>query len=240
MKRSTCLLAVLALAPALSARAQDPLFTREQVLDVFTRFNPAVLEKARQDPPYQAVLDEFLASYRRPASQANFIELVALARNFDTSLQLEKLTQHYKSQWLAAKMTGNSADTPRRLFKQEVVEAFARIWAVTVQVRTYQLEQLKNQSAQPVEQPAGAEEQPQTVQLRSEAEALQAELNRLKKYPGPYVVAAADNYIASLEKSWEENTFSPSGLIAAQYKAQQARAAENLQIKSKNKKPIAK
>ena len=239
MKKSTLFLAALVLTPALYARAQAPFFTREQVLDVFARFNPLVLDQAAQQKEYKAVLERFLSSYRAEVSPQNERELIAVARNFDTSIRLNILKKVYQNLWLSNRMMGVSPDTARQMFRHDLSEEMAHIWAVTVQLRKYQLAQAQEQLNVLRHTPAGADTSSQEKQLQDEIRSLRAEIKSLEQNSGAYVTAAIDNYVAAVERELEEKNFSTRLAVATQT-AQQARASTNLAVKSKNKKPVAK
>lgn len=238
MKKSTLLLATLVLTPALYAQASGPLFTREQVLDVFARFNPAVLENASQDKEYEAVLDFFVNNYRKEISPANEAELIAVARNFDTSIRLDVLTKVYQEKWRLLKMTGQPTESLHRMFAHDLEDEIAHIWAVTVQLQQYRLDQAKAELARlrkdsPLSQRAQREQQ-----LRGEIKASRAAIKQLQKQAGAYITSAVEEYIAQTDKKLEQDMFSVQRTAVGQA-TQQARATTNLQIKSKHKKPVA-
>jgi len=241
MKKSTWLLPLFVFLPVICAQAEENFFSREQVLEAFERFNPQVLENARQDEAYQQILEQLVSSYRAENTPANWIELVALTRNFDNSIQLESLKQIYRQAWLTAKMSGGNMDPVRRDARQDVIHILTQVWAVTVQVREYQLKQIQAQLRElsgdktltPEEKAAQQESLTQGIL------SLRNELKGLQQDPGEYIVSMADNYMANLDKSLNEETFSVQR-NAAEQKEQTARETDNLQIKNKNKKPVAK
>ncbi|MGN1058300.1 MAG: hypothetical protein ACI4Q7_02985, partial [Candidatus Avelusimicrobium sp.] len=63
MRRSLLVLAAFVVTPALYAQADSAHFTREQVLEIFSQYNPSVLERAKTDTDYNAVLESFLSAY---------------------------------------------------------------------------------------------------------------------------------------------------------------------------------
>ena len=147
MKKKTLLLAALLLTPALYAQEQGSFFTREQVLDVFTRFNPAVLDKAQQDQEYKAVLDFFLDNFHRKVTPAHETELIAAVRNFDTSIRLDTLKKNYREKWVYSQVAGDPVEPLRQIFAQDVSDEMARVWAVSVQLRNYRLNEAKTKQS---------------------------------------------------------------------------------------------
>lgn len=237
MKKKTLWLAVLMLTPALYAQTNTSFFTREQVLDVFTRFNPAVLDKAQQDEEYQAALNFFLNSYHKEVSPANEIELIAAVRNFDTSVRLDVLKKIYQRKWIYAKMAGQSVEPIRQMFVADISEEMAHIWAVTVQLRNYQLDQAKAKLAQ-LRKDSSDSNVVQEQALQKAIEILKAEIKTLTQDSGTYVTIAIENYVAAVDRELMEGVFSVKQ-AAAEQASEQARATTNLQIKSKHKKPVA-
>ena len=88
MRRSLFILAALALTPAVYAQGDATPFTREQVLEIFSQYNPSVLEQASQNEDYNTVLDSFLDAYESSNTPMARTELIAVARNFDNSIRI--------------------------------------------------------------------------------------------------------------------------------------------------------
>ena len=241
MKKSSLFLAMLLLTPALYAREGSSLLTREQVIDVFARFNPTVLEKAKQNEAYGRVWEQFLEAYQAEDTPGNRFELIAVARNFDNSIRLHSLTQTYRNSWLAAKMSGTDNTVPRQLFEKDVTDLMTQVWAATVQLRKYQLQEAKAQLKALRKNTALAPEDKaaQEAALISTIKNLKAEIKSLQKNAADQITAAAQHYVSSKEASFLEEDFAVSNKSARQ-SASQARQTANLQIKSKNKKPVAK
>ena len=233
MKKSVFILASLTWAAMVYAQPQD--FSREDVLDVFARFNPAVLEKAKQNAAYNQILDSFLSSYRAEKNTANWYELIAAVRNFDASIQLNVLTETYHRLWLAARVSGIENQVARRAFLADITDTMEKIWAVTVQLRTYQLEQANQQFKQIREDKQRQQDQ---AHLTREMASLKAELRALQQNPGAQIISAAQNYVDNAEAQFAAQSFTVERQAAEQAE-QQARQTTNLQIKSNHKKPVA-
>lgn len=241
MKKSLFLLAMAVMSTALYAQGENASLTQEQVLDVFARFNPSVLEKAKQNPTYQTTLDNFVSSVSTGAVSISWVDLIAAARNFENSLQLNQVTKKYQQLWLAAKMSGAETTVADENFAHEVSTIFSRVWAVTVQLRRYQLEQaqtaLKNLSnAQDMSE---ADFQETKGRLNREITLLKTEIKTLQYKPGVQIQSAAQEYMSRVQRQLQENTFSIKKNQAIQDE-QAAQQTTNLQIKSNHKKPVAK
>ncbi|MBR4355299.1 MAG: hypothetical protein IKP96_01825 [Elusimicrobiaceae bacterium] len=241
MKRSMLFLATLVLVSAAYAQTNAPSFSQEQVLDIFERFNPSVLQKAEKDPTYRAALDYFLASYSASQRPVDRYELIGVARNFDNSLRLRELTDMYQQVWLSAKVSGASTAVSKENFTRDVTGVMQNIWAVTVQLRQYQLEQdraLLKQIAQ--DEKLSVQERREAIHaVEDEIKHLKAEIKAFKKNPGKHVVSAAEDYVSQVERELQERDFSVKHHVAQQHE-QAARQSSNLQIKTNHKKPVAK
>lgn len=235
MRRSLFILAVLALAPALHAQADNARFTREQVLEIFAQYNPSVLERAQADEDYNTVLESFLAAYENSQASAARTELIAVARNFDNSIRLQVLTNVYKQAVASARLMGRDTSSADNMFREDLTDVFSRVWAVTVRLRQYELAETKRalKTVRADKTLPKAEREAQMLRLKKQIRSLKAEIKSLKQHRGEAVSSAVDAYMLQIQ---EEQT----GLLQAARDAAAAAGTENLQIKSKNKKPVAK
>ncbi len=219
MKHHLFVLATVTLSSALYAQ---PL-TRAQAQSIFAQYNPSLVERAAQNPDLNAVLNEVLTAYlqRQPADTlANRYELIALARNFDNSLQLNALEEHYKQAVQYSALGGDVQQAALAYTRQEMQPVLARMWAVSVQVKEQLLAQYKGQ--------ARHDEQFRTQQAPVLA-ALQADLDNLTTHVGPQLQTVLQQKLDSIEEQ-----------ALGELQQQQAAQADNLQIKTKHKKPVAK
>ena len=240
MKKSTLLLAILSMSSTLYAQPAPSALTREQVLDVFSRFNPVVLEKARQDATYQTVLEQLLVSCDSGGSCPSRWEMIALARNFENSLYLDQLTKVYQELWLSSQMMGLDIRPQRELFTLDVRDIFTRFWAVTVQLKEYQLDTTQ-QALRQVLRDKTLSPQARTEQqtrLKTEIKALKEEIKAFKKNPGEQICFLTQNHVEQAEQQAREQAFEVNRR-AAEQEGTRAAQSENLQIKSKHKKPVA-
>lgn len=240
MKRSLFILATLAMSSALYAQEEAGGYTREKVLDIFAQYNPSVLEFAQQHADYNTLLENFASSYQAPQTPESRYELIAVARNFNNSIRLRAATLIYEDAWLYTHMSGNEIPMAATRFRQEMISVFAQIWAVSVQLYEYQagqiqaqLRQLEQDKALPADQRAEQE-----AALRQKLEWLQVQLRVLQQDPGRQVQAAAEAYIAETDRRLA--SLQDAALAQAASVEEESRQSDNLQIKTKNKKPVAK
>lgn len=241
MKRSLFILATLAMSSALYAQAETGNYTREKVLEIFSQYNPAVLENARQNADYNAILESFLAAYTSPQTEQNRYELIAVARNFDNSIRLQYATSVYEEAFVFSRMSGANLAPAALRFRKELFPLFENIWAVTVQLREYELQEVQAQlKALRKDKTLSDEERAEKENaLRLRQAALQRESAALQENIGEQIIASVDAYIAQADQSLSEQLQAVRA-AQAQAEAEQPLQTPNLQIKTKNKKPVAK
>jgi len=235
MKRSLIVLAVLAMSPSVFAADN---YNREKVLDLFAQYNPSVLQRAGENETYNAILQKVVAGYDVPENIETRLELIALIRNFDNSLALTVLDQRYGELFLMSEMSGTDISSARESYRKDIQTIIGKIWAVSVQVQELRLQEYKAQLKE-VKKDASlpaAQKQVLISSLNEQIKDTRSEIKYLKKDPGAQIAAAANFYVAQAERKI---------LLSVQLQADskqplQAAQAENLQIVSKNKKPIAK
>lgn len=236
MKRGLFLIASIALSSALYAQTEPALLSREQVLDLFAQYNPSVLEKAKTDTNYQAILEAFVRSYRLPDTLNNQATVIAGIRNFENSLRLQALTQNYKKSMTLAKMSGQAEQGVRDAYRQELKEVMTDIWVVSVQVRQWQLDQLKQQLRAHNKEKGTAEDK---QALQTQVQSLKSEIAALKKQAGETILANTDAYLSQVDVQLGNDLYSRQ-LSAARKQNDSALQAPNLHIKTNHKKPVAK
>ena len=223
--------------------AADPgPYTREKVLDIFAQYNPSVLANAQQNKDYNEILESFVSAYQAPQTPASRYELIAVARNFDASIRLQGLTQTYEDALLYAQLSGGSADGAEERFRRDLLPLYAHIWAVTVQLREYELQETEARLKQTKKDKSlsDSERTQRVEQLRVRADELEQELRSLQKDPGTQLVDAVGAYIAHINSRFADAQALAQAARSSQIAAEQTRQTDNLQIKTKNKKPVAK
>ncbi len=240
MKKTMFVLAMMILSAMLYAQPEQETFSRTEILDIFAQFNPSVLEKAQQNADYNAILESFLSSYQGSPLPTSRYELIAVARNFDNSIALKMLSVRYHQLWTAARMTGQENTATCQMFTNDVTEVMHRVWNETVELRKCQVKQTKAQLKAVGKNKELSKEERRTEkkQLKAQIQSLKAEIKTLKKNPDEYVRSAAQEYVSATEKKFVAQE--EAARQAAQQKAETAKQAKNLQVKTKNKKPVAK
>lgn len=235
MRRTLLLLAALSLTPAAYAQGDAAPFAREQVLEIFSQYNPSVLEQASQNEDYNTVLESFLDAYEAARVPADRAEVIAIARNFDNSIRLQVLTNAYLQTLSAMQVMGGDKASAETLFRQDLTSVFSQVWAVSVQLRQYQLAEAKKalKTVRADKALSAAQRDEQAASLQEDIRLLKAELKSLKKNAGDTVLSAVDSYMQQVRQA-------DAGLLQAAQAAAAVDGTENLQVKSNHKKPVAK
>ena len=233
MKRRVFVLATLTLSSALYAQSA---LTLEQAREIVAQYNSNLLERASQNTQLQAWVDQLLSSYvaqQIPDSLESRYTLAALARNFDNSLALNEATDQY-AQAVYYSQVGQDVQPQARAAAAQVLQTvFPRVWAVSVQIKEELLSQYKQAKAQVKknqELDHAAQEQ-RLTQLNQSIRALQEDLKILNTQVGPQLYWLTQHTL--------DNTQARVLQALAQEKQLAAAQTENLQIKSKHKKPVA-
>lgn len=234
MRRSLLVLAAFVVTPALYAQADSAHFTREQVLEIFSQYNPSVLERAKTDTDYNAVLESFLSAYEEAGEKPARMELIAVARNFDNSIRLQALADVYRQAAVTAGLMGQNAASVENLFRADLTQVFSRVWAVTVCLREYELSEAKHalKEVRSDKSLTAEARETQLKALKKRIRVLKTEIKSLKCNRGAAVVSAVDSFVRNMQEEQIR-------LFRAAFSADAAFEAENLQIKSNNKKPVA-
>lgn len=240
MKRSLFLLASLVLTSALYAQTEEATFTREQVLEIFAQYNPSVLQKAQENQAYKTLVDEFVKTFQGTDRLQNRIALIAATRNFENSIRLHALTEHYVEQGVWARMSGQDASGILTNYRQDVKEVMTRVFAVTLQLKEWELQEMKESLKQTHHADLADEQKQIRIADLKEAIARQKnEIKSLKKNAGVLVVSFTEQQVAQAKEQVMQHL--------VMLKQQQANAQENsskqasdLQIKTNHKKPVAK
>lgn len=207
-------------------------YNKEEVLSVVAQYNPAILEKASADEGYKAILQELASAYNAEKTDESFVELVALVRNFDNSLDLATSANRYQDALLLNALNGMDLTYAKDTFHQEVQTILTRIWAVTLQVQDLALDIYKERLKQVKKDPnlAELERAVAEAELKIKIKETKREIKNLKKYKSEQLSAAADVYVLQTENDFNQKMQA----------ARQAQEAENLEVKSNHKKPVAK
>ena len=225
MKRGLFLVTTLTLACTLHAQGA---LTPQEAHTVFATYNPALLQKAAQNPTLNQLVNTLLQRYltRNPADTlANRYTLIALARNFENSLALSQTLSQYEQALVYSRQGGQVQTVAREHARQILLAIYPRIWAVTIQTKEALLNAYRQQQSY-------AKTQEAKTQLTGAIQALQADLKNLKTDVGPQLVLLTQQALMQVEQQTEAQQ-------AAQY-AQHTAQVSNLQIKTNHKHPVAK
>lgn len=218
MKRGLFLVATVTLCSAMYAQGT---LSREEAQSIFAQYNPGLLTTAQENSQMNRLLQEVLHTYAAqnlPDTLENRYTLIALARNFENSVALHWVSNAYKQAVLYSQLGGNTQAAAQQAARADLQTIYSRIWAVSVQVKEDLLRAYKAARKQALR--AGDKDKAQ--QYAQSVQAVRADLKTLRTQVGPQIVALVQD-----------------ALSAAQEQAQKALQADNLQLKTNHKKPVA-
>lgn len=234
MKKGLLLLAVLAASSALCA--QDKTLGGQDVLDAFKEHNPAALEKAASQPAYGALLSKLTAAYSAPDTPENRLEMVALVKNFDNSLALQAAKDEYFRSRTLQTASGAQLQALDERVSRQLLGAVESIFQNTLAVRKWQIKGYKADIKAVKKDKSLSKEQKneRVAALKAQIRAVKSEVKALKKDSEQKIADTARVYFADIRSEYEASlrrsvgSENPSGKTS------------NLDVKTKNKKPVAK
>lgn len=241
MKQKVWWLAAAALAFSSALCAQETaVLNGSDLLAAFETYNPAVLEKAAQNPAYRQILDGLSSSYEMPKTEKNQYEMLALVKNFDYSLQLHVLKQAYTESLTLQQMTGTELTALDKQTHAQLEELLRAVYENTLQVRKQQkadykarLKVLSKDETLSMEERTEAQ-----TQLKKDIGAVKNEIKWLKSGHNRTIRAAADTYLTDWRTSWLDSQF-VAFAPAAEQKLEAAQSSAR-SVKANHKKPVAK
>lgn len=231
MKNSLFLWATLTLSSALYAQ---PLLSRQAVEDIFAQYNPQLMEQSSQNAQIREMVEQVITACLQEKPQDTLEDrytLIALVRNFENSLALEELTDQYKQAVLTSLLGNPDVKEPARTHARDLlVKDYAKIWAVSVQVKESLLDEYKRElrGVSKDKTLTLPEQKARQARLKDAIQGLQADLNELRTDPGKQLLELADS---SLDEAQAQ--------VRARWVSLEAKSADNLQVKTKHKKPVA-
>ncbi len=218
MKRGLFLVATVTLCSAMYAQGT---LSREEAQSIFAQYNPGLLTTAQENSQMNRLLQEVLHTYAAqnlPDTLETRYTLIALARNFENSVALHWVSNTYKQAVLYSQLGGNTQAAAQAAARADLQTIYSRIWAVSVQVKEDLLRAYKAAHKQALR----ARDKDKAQQYVQSVQSVQADLKTLRTQVGPQIV-----------------TLVQDALSTAQEQAQKALQADNLQLKTKHKKPVA-
>lgn len=213
MKKTVLLFAVLAVAAALHAQ-EVKLLGAADLQQAFVQYNPAALEKAATDEAYADILTKLAAAYAAPDTQENRDELMAMAINFDNSMQLAQLRQEYFDGRTLARVSGTEQPALEEETLARVEKVVKSIFSNTLKVRKLQIVRCKDE-LKTVKKSAvlSAEEKAEAVaKIEKEQNSLKQEVKKLKKDSKIKIAETAKVYFGSMRADYADAQNTPVAL----------------------------
>ena len=239
MKKSLLILAVMACCCA--AYAQDKTSAQE-VLSLFATYNPSALQKAQEDPGYNALLQNIVNQAQIQDTLESRLEMIALVRNFDSSVKLFTTGREYEDAVLIA-VTGDYPLEPvNAKYRPAFTEAYTNVWAVSVNIQEELLAQYQQMLKDSQKNTALSKEQraEEKKSLKEKISNTQKYLKQMKKQPGEYIAGAVNEAMLDAQRNVGAKIAAINEVRAKKLAAARAQESANLEIKNKNQKPVAK
>ena len=239
MKKSLFVLAVLASACALYAQDKT---SEQEVLSYFAKYNPSVLQKAQQDPGYNAVLQRVIQGVEPDGTLESRLEMVALVRNFDTSVKLFTISREYEDALLIA-VTGDAPLAPvNQKYRADFTESYTHVWAVSVNLQEELLKEYKEQLKAAKQDTSLSKEQREekVKELKTKIKNTEKYLKQINKNVGENISAAADAAMNESAKNVAQKIEAINQVRAQRMAAFEAAQSANMEVKNNNQKPVAK
>ena len=223
MRRGLVLIATLTLSSALYAQGS---LTRETARELFSAYNPTLLQEAQQDEKLSRLVEEVIREYlvKKPADTLeNRYTLIALARNFENSIALNQTLDEYRQALLYSQQGTDLRDSARARAQDALNAVYSRIWAVSVQVKEDLLSQY--QKAYRTATTSGEKQD-----LLAAINTVKADLKSLHTNTGEQLISLTHATLAQAEAQAATSQLQRAILV---------KESKNLNIKTKHKKPVA-
>ena len=238
MRSYLALLVALVLPGFLHAQQE---LSRQQVQQLFEAYNPVLMEQARQNSQLKEMLDGIIVAFLQNIPQdtlENRYTFVALVRNFTNSLLINEISDWYQKAVLYSQQSGDLTvqEAAWQGAYNTLLQIYPRVWAVSVQVKEALLGayQSRRKNVKQDSSLTQAQRSSQLRQLDSSIANLEEELKYLRSDIGNQLVLLAQNTLQNIEMQ------ELSSRAALQQQVQQnVKEADNLQIKTNHKKPVA-
>ena len=229
-KKWMCLF-VSVIASALCAQGKQNL-DQEDVLAVFKQYNPSALEKAASNETYGKILHQLATSFSMPNTDENQAELIALAKNFDNSLQLYAVRYAYFEARTLQKVSGTDLEALDQNTRDSLLPVVQSIYDNTMEVKNLQLARYKQRVKQTKKDTALSAEQKkeQLTLLRQKIKSLKTEIRSLKKNETKQINNTVAYYLKEIQDAYDK----------AQAEQMAALQSSSHNVKANHKKPVAK
>lgn len=226
-------------APYIPAAGSRSVFTPEEILEAFTQYNPAVLEKAARQEEYRRLFSAATAAFTPSGELDADLELAAFAKNFDTSILLHAVGENYIRQYMLQASSGISLTALDGQTLADLETLFGAVTDVTRETRQAQLDRfrarLKYIKKEKKSDKIAKKEQENLI--KEDIRAAKTEVKRLKKDRAAVVTSLAGDYLHHLRREAQSRAgLHPWAAANAELKA---RSSANLHVKTNHKKPVA-
>ncbi len=230
MNKKFYLLAVLAVSSVLYAQ-DTRVLDGQDMLEAFTLYNPASLQKAAQNEEYASLLNKLAQAYTAPRNEANELELIAIVKNFDNSIELETIKQQYIQGRTLQLTSGMELAALNAVIENRTASVMESIWRKTLEVKYIQLARSKASLKQVRKDTSlsGSDKKQQIDLLKNQIKQIKAEICAVKTDASSKIRATAQAYVSQLQAAYD----------AALQQEQNALQSATHEVKANHKKPVA-
>lgn len=205
---------------------------QEDVLAAFAQYNPSALEKATVNDSYGKILQELVTSISIPNTEENQAELIALAKNFDNSLQLYAIRYAYFESRTLQKVSGSNLEALDQTTKDSLLPVVQSIYQNTLDVKNLQVTFYKKRIKEIKKSTDLSSEQKKerVAQLDQKVKDLKTEIRSLKKNATRQINDTVSYYLKDIQDAYDK----------AQAEQLTALQSASHNVKANHKKPVAK
>ena len=236
MKKKILFLLALFSSSVLCAQQSQQL-GKEDVLAAFKKYNPVALEKAAVNSAYHELLFKLVSAYSAPRTQENENELIALVKNFDNSLALQAVNLNYEKNRQLQLSTGMDLQALDQKSYGYLLQIVQNIFDNTIDIKKIQIQRYKEEIKEIKKDKtlSSVQKKEQIKEIKNKISAVKLSIKQLKQNSKQKIQDTASVYWAEIRTDYEKKA-----LISQKKASFSSEQADNLSVKSNNKKPVAK
>lgn len=236
MKKKILFLLALFSSSVLCAQQSQQL-GKEDVLAAFKKYNPVALEKAAVNSAYHELLFKLVSAYSAPRTQENENELIALVKNFDNSLALQAVKLNYEKNRQLQLSTGMDLQALDQKSYGYLLQIVQNIFDNTIDIKKIQIQRYKEEIKEIKKDKtlSSVQKKEQIKEIKNKISAVKLSIKQLKQNSKQKIQDTASVYWAEIRTDYEKKA-----LISQKKASFSSEQADNLSVKSNNKKPVAK
>lgn len=238
MNKTWIILSVLLISSVLGAQ-ETSLLGKEELLNAFKQYNPVVLQKASMNQDYASLLQKLSAAYSRPRTEENELEMIALVKNFDNSIILQKLKTDYASARTLQSVTGTDLNALEEQTSQQLLQLVEDIFVNTLEVKEIQIDRYEKElkAVKKDKTLSSSERKKLQTSVKNKIKKVKKEIKLFKKDKKQKLKDTANIYLIKIKADYENQI---QQALSAVLPAQNSEPlGENSSVKSNPQKSAA-